>query len=228
MLNTIVLAALSAALLVQSPSALTARLTPEQAAEIALLMPDTARTMGTLGACERLNPELGQRLAPVFNTPTDDADKAAVQEYMRQAYERGKASPEAESVTAEACQAAAADLQTQIANLQQAQAEAQASELTPEQSAQAERAMTLVLRTVEILGSCETIMPAGTAEQMRAAFDQGGDPEARRLLLDAYERGKASPASSGRTMESCMADITAVSQELQSLQTEMQAAFSAD
>ena len=228
MLNTIVLAALSAALLVQSPSALTARLTPEQAAEIALLMPDTARTMGTLGACERLIPELGLHLAPVFNTPTDDAGKAAVQEYMRQAYERGKASPEAESVTAEACQAAAADLQTQIANLQQVQAEAQASELTPEQAALVDRAMTLTLRLVENLGSCEAVMPAGTAELMKAGFEKSGDPEARRLLLDAYERGKASPASSGRTMESCMADITAVSQELQSLQTEMQAAFSAD
>ena len=228
MLNTIVIAAFSAALLVQSPSALTARLTAEQAAEIALLMPDTARTVGTLGACERLNPEMGQRLAPVFNTPTDDADKAAVQEYMRQAYERGKASPEAETVTAEACQAAAADLQTQIANLQQARVEAQASELTPEQSALVDQAKRLTLRLVENLGSCEAVMPAGTAELMKAGFDKGGDPEVRRLLLDAYERGKTSPAAANRTIDSCMADITAVAEELQNLQTEMQTAFSAD
>jgi hypothetical protein len=223
-----VAAALSAALLIQSPSALTARLTPEQAADIARLMPDAAPTMGTLGACERLMPELGQHLAPMFNSPTDTADQAAFQEYMRQAYERGKTSPEAKTVTPEACVAAAGDLQAQTKQLQQAHAEAQASELTPKQSAQAERAMTLVLRTVEILGSCETIMPAGTAEQMRAAFDQDGNLEVRRLLLDAYERGKASPASSDRTMETCMADITAVAEELQSLQTDMQVAFSAD
>lgn len=222
-----VAAALSAALLVQSPSALTARLTPEQAADIARLMPDAAPTMGTLGACERLMPELGQHLAPMFNSPTDTADQAAFQEYMRQAYERGKTSPEARTVTPEACVAAAGDLQAQTKQLQRS-AEAQASELTPEQAAQAERALALVLRMVENLGSCEAVMPAGAAEQLRAGFDKGGDPEARRLLLAAYERGKTSPAAAGRTMDSCMADLATVAEELQSLQTEMQTTFSAD
>ncbi|WP_312148273.1 hypothetical protein [Brevundimonas sp.] len=224
----VVAAALSAVLLIQSPSALTARLTPEQAADIALLMPDTARTLGTLGACERLYPELGPRLAALVNAPTDDAEQAAVQEYMRQAYERGKASPEARTVTAQACQAAATDLQTQTANLQRAYAEAQASELTPEQMAQAEQAMTLVLRLVENLGSCEAVMPPGTAEQLRASFDKGGDAEARRVLLEAYERGKTSPAAATRTIDSCMADFAATAEELQTLQTRMEATFGAD
>lgn len=227
MLNTAVVAAL-ATLLSQSPSALTARLTPEQAAEIALLMPDTARTMGTLGACERLYPELGQRIAPLVNAPTDDIEKAAVQEYLRQAYERGKASPEAKAITAEACQAAILDLQAQFSSLQQAHAEAVASQLTPEQMAQAERALALTLRMVENLGSCEAVMPAGSGEQMRAGFNKGGDPEARRMLLEAYERGKTSPAATGRTVETCMADLAAAAEELQSLQTEMAATFAAD
>lgn len=223
----VVAAALSAALLVQSPSTLTARLTPEQAADIARLMPDAAPTMGTLGACERLMPELSQHLAPMFNSPTDTADQAAFQEYMRQAYERGKTSPEARTVTPEACVAAAGDLQAQTKQLQQS-AEAQASELTPEQAAQADQATTLVLRMVENLGSCEAVMPAGTAEQIRADFNKDDDPGARRLLLEAYERGKASPAAAGRTMDSCMADLTAVAEELQSLQTEMETGLNAD
>ena len=221
-------AALSAALLVQSPSALTARLTPEQATDIARLMPDAAPTMGTLGACERLMPELSQHLAPMFNSPTDTADQAAFQEYMRQAYERGKTSPEARTVTSEACVVAAGDLRTQTKQLQQAHVETQASKLTPKQLAQADQATTLVLRMVENLGSCEAVMPAGTAEQIRAGFDKGGDPEARRLLLEAYERGKASPAAAGRTLDSCMADLATVAEELQSLQTEMEADLNAD
>ncbi|MND69077.1 hypothetical protein [uncultured Brevundimonas sp.] len=227
MFNAIV-AALSATLLVQSPSTLTARLTPEQAADIARLMPDAAPTMSMLGACERLMPELSQHLAPMFNSPTDTADQAAFQEYMRQAYERGKTSPESETVTPEACVAAAADLQAQTKQLQQAQAEAEASELTPKQQAQADRAMALVMRMIENLGSCEAVMPDGTAEQIRAGFNKGDDPEARRLLLEAYERGKASPAAAGRTMDSCMADLTAIAEELQSLQTEMEADLNAD
>lgn len=226
MFNTVV-AALSAALLMQSPSALTARLTPEQAADLAQLMPDTARTVGTIGACERLYPELGPRLAPIVNSPTDDVEKAAIQEYLRQAYERGKVSAEAKTVTPQSCQAAIADLRTQLSNLRENVAAAQATAPTPEQMVVAERAKALVLRMAENLGSCEAIMPAGTAEQIRARFDKG-DPEASRMLLVAYERGKASPAAAGRTMESCIADIGAFASELQSLQTELAASLSAD
>lgn len=197
-----------------------APLSPEQSADIALAAPRLAPTIETIGACETLFPELGPHMSAMVNAPSEDAESAAMREYVRQAYERGKASPQTRTVTAEACQAALTSLQGQITELAAAE----------EQLAQVDQALAGVSRMFRILGKCERVLPPEAASAM-TEFQRQSGPENRaatEMLLAAYEAGKTSPEAASVTLDQCMQDLEAVQADMQTLVTEMETSTSGE
>jgi len=72
------------------------------------------------------------------------------------------------------------------------------STLPPEQAAQVSKVFAGMTRMFETLGTCESQFPPGVADQIRASMAAETDPAkkaATAFLLDAYDKGKASPPS---------------------------------
>lgn len=221
-------AALSLSLLLQS-AAPASVLTPEVEADIASMAPEMTHSMEILGACDRQFPELGRTLYPLLNAPAETAEAAAVQEYIRRTYERGKASPQAATIKPETCRATMAGLPEQVADFERRvnAAHFQIADLPPEQTAQLENTLTIMTRMFETLGACERVFPPEFSAQMRANFTDEADADKRAataFLLEAYDRGKNSPRAAALTQEQCVAEMNLIDADLQSLKTEIEAA----
>jgi septal ring factor EnvC (AmiA/AmiB activator) len=219
-------AALSLSLLLQSADPASV-LTPDLEAEIAGFAPEATLTVETLGACSRLFPDWETRLSAVFNAPSPTPEHAAMQEYFRRAYARGKTSPRTTPVTTTSCRTAASNLQGQVAQLQERLAAVDAaSPQTDEQTVQVEKALSYVQRMFETLGACERVFPPELGSQLRAAFIDETDPqkrEAAAMFQAAYDKGRASPRAASMTSEQCAAEINAINVEIQALKTELEA-----
>ena len=101
------------------------------------------------------------------------------------------------------------------------------STLPPEQAAQVSKVFAGMTRMFETLGTCESQFPPGVADQIRASMAAETDPAkkaATAFLLDAYDKGKASPRAATISSDECTAEMQAITAEMQALQTEIEAA----
>ncbi|EDX81593.1 MAG: hypothetical protein U1C74_00175 [Phenylobacterium sp.] len=101
------------------------------------------------------------------------------------------------------------------------------STLPPEQAAQVSKVFAGMTRMFETLGTCERQFPPGVADQIRASMANETDPAkkaATAFLLDAYDKGKASPRAATISSDECTAEMQAITAEMQALQTEIEAA----
>nr|WP_314529455.1 hypothetical protein [uncultured Brevundimonas sp.] len=96
--------ALSGALLVQSQPDVS-NLSPEQAAQVSQVFAGMTRMFETLGTCERqFPPEVGVQVRAAFENETDPQKRSA-SAFLLAAYDKGKASDRAATVTQEQCTA---------------------------------------------------------------------------------------------------------------------------
>ncbi|KDP92775.1 hypothetical protein ER13_07615 [Brevundimonas sp. EAKA] len=105
------------------------------------------------------------------------------------------------------------------------------STLPPEQAAQVSKVFAGMTRMFETLGTCESQFPPGVADQIRASMAAETDPAkkaATAFLLDAYDKGKASPRAATISSDECTAEMQAITAEMQALQTEIEAAAPKD
>lgn len=114
---------LTGALMIQTPPAAPAPQTADSlTAQAEQVMGLVNRMFGALGICDRvLPPELGQQLRAGIADQADPEARAALQTLMA-AYETGKASPEAATITQDQCiariQAINVEMQTLQARIQ--------------------------------------------------------------------------------------------------------------
>ncbi|MEJ8404144.1 hypothetical protein WKI27_02140 [Brevundimonas vesicularis] len=96
--------ALSGALLVQSQPDVS-KLPPEQAAQVSQVFGGMTRMFETLGTCERqFPPEVGAQVRAALANETDPQKRAA-SAFLLSAYDKGKASERAATITQEQCTA---------------------------------------------------------------------------------------------------------------------------
>lgn len=96
--------ALSGALLVQSQPDVS-NLPPEQAAQVSQVFGGMTRLFETLGTCERqFPPEVGAQVRAAMANETDP-QKQAASAFLLSAYDKGKTSARAATITQEQCNA---------------------------------------------------------------------------------------------------------------------------
>ncbi|WP_425985683.1 hypothetical protein [Brevundimonas sp. TWP1-2-1b1] len=94
--------ALSGALLAQSQPDVS-NLPPEQAAQVSQVFGGMTRLFETLGTCERqFPPEVGAQVRAAMANETDPQKRAA-SAFLLSAYDKGKTSERAETITQEQC-----------------------------------------------------------------------------------------------------------------------------
>ncbi|MDQ1155397.1 hypothetical protein [Brevundimonas sp. SORGH_AS_0993] len=109
---TLVLA-LSGALLVQSQPDVS-RLPPEQAAQVSQIFSGMTRMFETLGTCERqFPPEVGAQVRAAMANESDPQKRAA-SAFLLAAYDKGKASERAATITQEQCTAEIEAISTEM------------------------------------------------------------------------------------------------------------------
>ena len=105
--------ALSGALLVQLQPDVS-NLPPEQAAQVRQVFSGMTRMFETLGTCERhFPPEVGERVRASMANETDPQKRAA-SAFLVAAYDKGKASQRAATITQEQCTAEIQAISTEM------------------------------------------------------------------------------------------------------------------
>lgn len=96
--------ALSGSLLLQTAPDVSG-LPPEQAAQVSQVFSGMTRMFETLGTCERqFPPQVGAQVRAAFENETDPQKRAA-SAFLLAAYDKGKASPRAATITQDQCSA---------------------------------------------------------------------------------------------------------------------------
>ncbi|MDO9610190.1 MAG: hypothetical protein Q7J26_16845 [Brevundimonas sp.] len=114
--------AFSGALAFQTPPDVST-LPPEQAAQVSKVFAGMTRMFETLGTCERqFPPEVGARIRASMTAETDP-DKKAAAAFFLDAYDKGKASPRAATISSDEC---TAEMQAITAEMQALQTEIEA------------------------------------------------------------------------------------------------------
>lgn len=115
--------AFSGALVLQTPPD-TSSLAPKQAEQVNRVFAGMTRMFETLGACERqFPPGVAEQVRAAMANETDPEKKAA-SEFLLAAYDKGKASPRAATISSDEC---AAEMQAITTEMQALQAEMEAS-----------------------------------------------------------------------------------------------------
>ncbi len=105
--------ALSGALLVQSQPDVS-NLPPEQAAQVSQVFGGMTRLFETLGTCERqFPPEVGAQVRAAMANETDP-QKQAASAFLLSAYDKGKTSARAATITQEQCNAEIEAISTEM------------------------------------------------------------------------------------------------------------------
>ena len=116
--------AFSGALAFQTPPDVST-LPPEQAVQVSKVFAGMTRMFETLGTCERqFPPEIGARIRASMTAETDDPDKKAAAAFFLDAYDKGKASPRAATISSDEC---TAEMQAITAEMQALQTEIEAA-----------------------------------------------------------------------------------------------------
>jgi hypothetical protein len=115
--------AFSGALVVQTPPDVSG-LPPEQAAQVSKVFAGMTRMFETLGTCaNQFPPEVGTQIRASMTNETDP-DKKAAAAFLLAAYDKGKASPRAATISSDEC---TAEMQAISAEMQALQSEIQAA-----------------------------------------------------------------------------------------------------
>lgn len=84
-------------------------------------------------------------------------------------------------------------------------------------NADATRLQELSLKMMYVTGSCHAVFPPEINETIEAQLDAYPDQEGAAVISAAYKAGKVSPEAASRTMDSCLAAMDAIGQELQAI-----------